>query len=496
MCSLPVFAALNVVTDIGAGFLGLFAGLGIALVWTRLAQQALPVDRSATPPVTPALSPQAANDAARTSMAVDQIRTLTENVASDVGAHHSLIGGLSEQLADIKSSTCNHTELINAIVENMLEANSALRQQLDDAKRKIDAQAEELKIQQTEATTDSLTTLPNRRAFDTELNANLQRRDQDGVPFSLLFFDLDHFKKLNDVYGHLAGDAVLREVGLLLPKIVKRADLACRYGGEEFAVIMPQTTCAEAQRLAERLRKSIESLVVKFDGRPLKVTASLGVAEGLPGERGQQLMRRTDNAVYASKEAGRNCCHVHDGLTCVLVVDESQRPAPTAPKDSLVAPTPLPHSSALSREAFLELLHRRIAERHRTGLMLAVLYFKVSDFEKIALQFGDAVGEHVVGTVADFVRTLLRDMDILGHVETDALAVILPGNSESAAKIVGERVRTSVSLCTMPLGERKLRVDMRLGVAQVEGDDDAESLLRRAASEAVHAEEAALLTTA
>jgi PleD family two-component response regulator len=87
-------------------------------------------------------------------------------------------------------------------------------------------------------------------------------------------------------------------------------------------------------------------------------------------------------------------------------------------------------------------------------------------------------------------------MDVIGSVGSDAIAVILPGNSESAARIVGERVRTSVSLCTMPLGERKLRVDMRLGVAQVEGDDDAESLLDRAASEAVQVDEPELQTTA
>ena len=112
---------------------------------------------------------------------------------------------------------------------------------------------------------------------------------------------------------------MLRNVGKVLVKIARQMDLPCRYGGEEFAVVLPATDIQEARIAAERFRRAIETSVVKFDGKKLSVTASIGVAQ--IGERDDttRLLRRADEALYKSKEAGRNCGHWHDGTQCVPI---------------------------------------------------------------------------------------------------------------------------------------------------------------------------------
>lgn len=473
--------------NVGSGLFGVFLGAGFVLLWVQLTTASDPAsDDPQAAPTQP--STHDANQAARAHMAVDQVRTLAEAVACDLGEHTALVGGCSEQLAGIQLNADDLVRQVSGIIGEMLEANGKLNRRLADAERKIQSQADELRAQHIDATTDALTALPNRRAFDAFLAEQVRLKAERETPFSLLFFDLDYFKQLNDLHGHLAGDAVLQVVGRTLPQIVKKSDLACRYGGEEFAVVMPQTTGAEAQRMAERLRKAIESLTVPFEGRRLKVAASVGVAEALPDERGLQLMRRADEAVYASKDAGKNCCHYHDGLSCFLVIDPARSSAaggaaPNAAAAAVGVPSGNAVQTALGREAFLELLQRRIAERHRTGALLAVAYLRIKNFEGICLKYGDAVGSHVVEVIASFIRSSLRDMDILGRVDDDAVALLLPGNSASAAHIVAERVRASISRCALPLGDRSMRIDLELGTAEAQPADSAEALVSRAFDE-------------
>jgi diguanylate cyclase len=482
-----VMTAHEIAFNVGSGLFGVFVGAALVLLWVQMtaASDAPPDDQ---PAAQAQPSAHDANQAARAHMAVDQVRTLAEAVACDLGEHTALVGGCSEQLAGIQLNADDLVRQVSGIIVEMLEANGKLNRRLADAERKIQSQAVELRAQHIDATTDALTALPNRRAFDAFLAEQIRQKAEQDTTFSLLFFDLDHFKQLNDLHGHLAGDAVLQVMGRTLPQIVKKSDLACRYGGEEFAVVMPQTNCAEAQRIAERLRKAIESLAVPFEGRRLKVTASVGVAEALPGERGLQLMRRADEAVYASKDAGKNCCHYHDGLSCFLVFDPAKSlVAGGAGHKTAAAPFDVPAGntvqSALGREAFLELLQRRIAERHRTGALLAVAYLRIKNFDEICVKYGDAVGSHVIEVIASFIRSSLRDMDILGRVDNDAVALLLPGNSASAAHIVAERVRASISRCALPLGDRSMRVDLDLGTAEAQPADSSEVLVRRAFEE-------------
>jgi two-component system cell cycle response regulator len=159
------------------------------------------------------------------------------------------------------------------------------------------------------AVTDQLTGLHNRRYMTGQLGALVNRAVRGGDPVSALMIDIDHFKKVNDNFGHDIGDEVLREFALRLASNVRAIDLPCRYGGEEFVVIMPDTKLDDAQKIAERIRRHVAGSPFRLsnDAEPLTVTISIGVATtGGAGDHAEALLKRADEAVYAAKAAGRN----------------------------------------------------------------------------------------------------------------------------------------------------------------------------------------------
>ena len=159
------------------------------------------------------------------------------------------------------------------------------------------------------AVTDPLTGLHNRRYMSGQLGALVRRAVQGGDPVSALLLDIDHFKRINDTFGHDVGDEVLREFAVRLATNVRAIDLACRLGGEEFVVIMPDSGLEGAARVAERLRVHISGSPFRVQGaeEPLTVTVSIGVAATLPEvDTPDALIKRADAAVYEAKRAGRN----------------------------------------------------------------------------------------------------------------------------------------------------------------------------------------------
>ena len=161
---------------------------------------------------------------------------------------------------------------------------------------------EELRIQ---ARFDSLTGLVNRRHFRERLDGELHRSARFGLPCSLAILDIDHFKSVNDQFGHAAGDAVLRTFAQTVGRCLRSSDLAARFGGEEFTVLMPQTSVDGATELAERIRVAVQDTPVSSAGDVLRISVSIGVAQW-SGENPEQLIARADNAMYAAKSAGRN----------------------------------------------------------------------------------------------------------------------------------------------------------------------------------------------
>ena len=154
-----------------------------------------------------------------------------------------------------------------------------LQQRLEMAEKQLAVQAAEIKAHESEARTDSLTGLSNRRAFDDELKRRLSEWQRKGTPCTLVMLDIDFFKKFNDTHGHQVGDEVLRQVAKVLSVQSREMDMPCRYGGEEFGVILPATDAAEGLQVAERIRAAIEESTTVCDGKKLKVTCSLGISE-------------------------------------------------------------------------------------------------------------------------------------------------------------------------------------------------------------------------
>lgn len=157
------------------------------------------------------------------------------------------------------------------------------------------------------------------------IDAELRRARRSQTPVSMIMFDLDHFKDVNDRHGHLCGDAVLSAVGKRMKEVLRGSDLKCRYGGEEFLVLLPETPLHGARRVAETLRREIAERPVPWAGEGLTVTASFGLAQTLPGEVNvQAVIARADQALYRAKDDGRNCVRIAaDSAT--LVADETTR---------------------------------------------------------------------------------------------------------------------------------------------------------------------------
>ena len=164
------------------------------------------------------------------------------------------------------------------------------------------------------AVTDPLTGLHNRRYMTSQLDALVARAVRDGRPVATLLLDIDHFKKINDSFGHDAGDEVLREFAVRLASNVRAVDLPCRFGGEEFVVVMPETALEDAERIAERIRMHVSGAPFRIAGgrEVLTVTISIGVAATLgPGDTPELLLKRSDEALYEAKASGRNRVIAH-----------------------------------------------------------------------------------------------------------------------------------------------------------------------------------------
>jgi two-component system cell cycle response regulator len=159
------------------------------------------------------------------------------------------------------------------------------------------------------AITDSLTSLFNRRYMETHFAALVEQAAARGKPIAVLILDIDYFKAVNDSHGHDAGDDVLREFSLRIRKAIRNIDLACRYGGEEFVIVMPETDMAVATMVAERIRRRIatEPFAIQQGTRNLEVTISIGIAAiGAPGDTAAAILKRADQALYRAKRDGRN----------------------------------------------------------------------------------------------------------------------------------------------------------------------------------------------
>jgi diguanylate cyclase len=247
-------------------------------------------------------------------------------IQGDVSQYSSQMQDLSRRLHQAERTASPDDEAAvpasgssDDLFSEMEQSNQQLQTRLHEAEAALASQAEQLQAYLSQAHTDPLTGLPNRRAFDEELSRRHAEFCRKGTPLSIVLVDIDRFKAFNDDFGHLAGDEVLKAVANRLRDSHRDIDMVARFGGEEFAVILPDTTTETALLPAERARLAMATDVFTCEGSQVSVTISCGVAELQPGEREDSLLRRADEALYASKNAGRNCTHLHNGLRCERV---------------------------------------------------------------------------------------------------------------------------------------------------------------------------------
>ncbi|MBI2749463.1 MAG: GGDEF domain-containing protein [Burkholderiales bacterium] len=202
----------------------------------------------------------------------------------------------------------------HALIQATESANRELEQRVASRTTDLNATLEQLRVANDQlqllSTTDGLTQIGNRAFFDTTVAVELRRAERQQTPVAVILFDIDHFKRINDTHGHLAGDACLRALAdLLRPRINRAGDILARYGGEEFVIALMGATLEQSLALADEFRSAIEALEITFESTPLRMTASFGVVSAVPHPplTAQEFLAAADRALYEAKGAGRNC---------------------------------------------------------------------------------------------------------------------------------------------------------------------------------------------
>lgn len=218
---------------------------------------------------------------------------------------------LEQALSDLSAKS--DVNLASMVVKNVVESvkdltDSAkgMKSKMEEVRSEVDNLKKQLEVSHKEAHTDPLTGIGNRRAMDKFVADNLDENSSDS--FSCIILDIDYFKRINDQHGHMVGDSVLRFIAKLLQQASKGQDFVGRFGGEEFILLLPQTSARNAYAFAEKLRKLLQDTNLKLRNShdTLKFTASIGVSTYRKGEMVTDFINRADNALYVAKGTGRN----------------------------------------------------------------------------------------------------------------------------------------------------------------------------------------------
>lgn len=464
-------------------------GVGFAAgVWFFGAKMAKPENAPAKKQP-PKVSEESKRAAERAAMAANRVADLAQTIAGDVGDHAAKMKAISADLAGIDRSSATANEAVFTAMDQMLAANTELQQRLEEAEKQLESQAAEIKAHESEARTDSLTGLSNRRAFDDELKRRLNEWQRKQTPCTLVMMDIDFFKKFNDTHGHQVGDEVLRQVAKVLGASSREMDLPCRYGGEEFGVILPATDAASACRVAERIRAAVEASTTVCDGKSLKVTCSLGLAAFTADDDVAHLIRRADDALYASKKAGRNCGHWNTGVKHVPITTPEEALAEAASEATVAkSQADSPSDAAKSPEgptaptgaSFVQMLKRRVTESHRFGIPISVVYLKIDEYDVVNRKHGTPVARQMIDAAGPAIQRALREMDVMSKLENGEFVVMMPGSTAPEVSHVAKRIAASAAHCVLPVLDRELRIRFQQGVAELKANETAQELLARA----------------
>lgn len=247
---------------------------------------------------------------------------------------HELDQNLSEQMVELQASSANATQLdplkqlihnrLTSISQQIQEHNQQEQREREYAQQELQALTEKLQAMEVEsaelksrldiaqhnATRDPLTNLPNRFAFDERMAVEIARWKRKSSPLSMVIWDIDLFKRINDTYGHKSGDKALIAIAQLLSKHCREIDFVARFGGEEFVMLLPDTDAVTAQNVSNKLRENVEKASFKVAGEKITITLSCGISQIVEGDSCESIFERADKALYKAKQNGRNQCVV------------------------------------------------------------------------------------------------------------------------------------------------------------------------------------------
>jgi diguanylate cyclase len=242
-------------------------------------------------------------------LVMNEVRSLNTDVqrAEDLGALRIRVAG---RLAIISDHLQEFRTREGVRVSAQLDRTQRMRMRVGDLEREIHGLHKSLQEEQSLRMIDALTGIPNRAAYDDRIRHEFMRWQRDSTPVSVLAWDIDRFKEINDAYGHSAGDKVLRVIAQHLAQHVRGTDFVARYGGEEFVMILIGTGADQACPAADKMRVGIANMGFHFHNKPVAVTASCGITTFCGDDTPETIFDRADRALYRAKADGRNCCRI------------------------------------------------------------------------------------------------------------------------------------------------------------------------------------------
>ena len=436
----------------------------------------------------------------RLNEALVRLQNIAGDISHDATRHAQEVRAVNLKLG--AAETDDVESFHQALVEGMaqiISANDRLQSHLNDVEARLEEQSRAIDAQLAEARLDGLTGVHNRRAFDEEIGRRMAEWRRRQTPLSLMMVDVDHFKSINDRFGHQTGDLVLREIARSLQTTTREMDFTARYGGEEFAVILPSTGLRDARRAARRVLEAVAGRRFEVDDGEIDVTVSVGLAEVNPGDDTASLIRRADEALYLSKAAGRNCGHFHSGADCIALdsprlceslltappvvdeaVDAGEAGTPRRRRASDLADEVDPLTGLPTAGVFSEELRRQMQRVRTEGMRLSLVLTDVDRLVKLNEEIGRDAGDLVLRRTANVLRQYSRPLDYLARYHQGQFALLMYGVGLAEAAQTAEKIRIAVQEAGAAGNDPLAQATVSCGVADGKLGDRAVSLVMRA----------------